>query len=346
MSETMQNSQLNHVMAIKRRIIIIDSTITSMGARLYLTWNSSAIAPSQSSPWHLSRRAHEGCVSTSYAIQKDRVRQSQGWKASYGREPARKRASLHVGISISIPASSRGHCHGTYCSITNHFRENEIVYHMCRSSYRDQESSVAGDPWALLEDFTKAEFTGRAQSTYLSSKGSRQQLREAFLYACQTPESRYGWQPCVHESGGSVTQGSGHGAMMEGRDDDAQGMTTEPKGIHTHSPILVGILSSDIRLAMRSLRDYSKALGAPFLPPTPQGALEGVSGVPAIQGPVYIRYRWFSSSSLENQCTVTRYTGNNRGVLVQFGTLQIGHLPLGLLDEDMKNASPIEENCG
>lgn len=106
-----------------------------------------------------------------------------------------------------------------------------------------------------------------------------------------------------------------------------------PPGHPGHTTVLLGIVASDIRLACRSLRDYCQALQVAYIPPTPQG----FSGpLPSITGSVYIRYN--SASEL---CTVSRYTGRDRGVLVQFGTVQVGHLPLGLLDEEKKAEDPL-----
>ena len=39
-------------------------------------------------------------------------------------------------------------------------------------------------------------------------------------------------------------------------------------------------------------------------------------------------------------CYVSQYEGRDRGVLVQLGQRQVGHLPLGLLDEDMSSPAP------
>mmetsp|Transcript_490 Transcript_490/g.1122 ORF Transcript_490/g.1122 Transcript_490/m.1122 type:complete len:251 (-) Transcript_490:358-1110(-) len=198
-----------------------------------------------------------------------------------------------------------------------------------------QNSANEGlDCWTILQEFTKAEFKGTASTTYLRSKTSREVIRNAFFEAIQSRNDEIQWNPAS-------------------------------------SPVLLGILASDVRLAMRSLRDYTAALSVEFVPP------DSTIPLPQIQGSVYIRYKSSmtttratsppppppSSSHLVDgeqqqeqeqnqdnkkknkndqgerivQCTISSYSGNDRGVLVQLGTLQIGHLPLGLLDEAMAN---------
>ena len=152
--------------------------------------------------------------------------------------------------------------------------------------------------------------------------------------------------------------------------------------------VLLGVLASDVRLAVRSLRDYCEALGLPLLvsgglrrrrrwhachtcvhtpsppppPPTtththphappcpapstsphpphprlqaPESRVPGVAAAPAIVGAVYVKYN--SATAL---CYCTRYEGRDRGVLVQLGRCQLGHLPLGLHDEAMARPPP------
>ena len=151
-----------------------------------------------------------------------------------------------------------------------------------------------------------------------------------------------------------------HPARSEGWDPS----TTPPE-------ILIGILSSDIRLAVRALRDWTSALGVPFVLPksrvrgfviaasgsdalmiasgqltshfnvhqpfatTTVLQVEGVSIISSLSGSVYIKY-----NAVSQQCYVTGYTGKDRGVLLTLGGTLIGHLPLGLLDESMQHAPP------
>eukprot|EP00890_Picochlorum_soloecismus_P002793 jgi/Picsp_1/3514/NSC_06352-R1_hypothetical protein CHLNCDRAFT_133204 [Chlorella variabilis] len=174
------------------------------------------------------------------------------------------------------------------------------------SGSRNSEAS-----WQTLEDFTREEFAGRAATKYLSTRESRHDLKEAFLKAARTPHPSSGWSPMLDQaSSGTDHQGSSQGV------------------------ILLGVVASDVRYAVRSLRDYCNALNIPFVAPVPRG-MTPVPKVPAIVGPVYIRY-----NSSTGQCTITTYSGRDRGVLVQFGSIQVGHLPLGLLDEDMSQPEP------
>jgi len=156
--------------------------------------------------------------------------------------------------------------------------------------------------WELLERFTRSEFQGTAGSTHLATKASRDKLREAFYVAIETPNESIAW-----------------------------------KG-PSQSPVLLGVLSSDIRLALRSLRDYTKAMGVAYVLPKyvgQDGTADASVALPALRGPVYVRFRALPDSA--PQCTVSRYQGEDRGVLVNFGAMQVGHLPLGLLDEDKLN---------
>lgn len=191
-----------------------------------------------------------------------------------------------------------------------HYLRPQLIHHssilslFCRqSTYASNniQSSTATDQqayqpcWALLLEFTKLDATGSSQSM-LNSPNSRTLLKNALLNAIKHPYTPAAWNP-------------------------------------TTPDILLGVLSSDIRLAVRSLRDYCKALEIPFIPP--ESRVPGVEASPMITGGVYIKYNFKSRS-----CNATRYEGRDRGVLVTLGQEQIGHLPLGLFDEDMKEAPP------
>lgn len=97
--------------------------------------------------------------------------------------------------------------------------------------------------------------------------------------------------------------------------------------------VLLGVVASDVRLALRALRDYSAALGLPAA--TPESRVPGHPALPSIAGPVFVKY-----NSATGLCYASRYEGRDRGVLVQLGQAQVGHLPLGLLDEAMANPPP------
>ena len=183
------------------------------------------------------------------------------------------------------------------------------------------ESQSVSSSWQLLEDFTREEFAGRAATKYLSTRESRQNLKEAFRKAARSPHPSSGWSPSMLED-------------QNGRETPGTSSSSDHQGSSSQGVILLGIVASDVRYAIRSLRDYCNALNIPFVVPVPRG-MTPEPKVPAIVGPVYIRY-----NSSTGQCTITAYSGRDRGVLVQFGSIQVGHLPLGLLDEDMSQPEP------
>ncbi|KAK9813162.1 hypothetical protein WJX72_010000 [[Myrmecia] bisecta] len=145
--------------------------------------------------------------------------------------------------------------------------------------------------------FTKAEARGQAQ-TLIDSADKRTTLRNAVLAAAGQPWAVAGWDP----AGGA-------------------------------GQVLLGVLASDVRLAMRALRDYTQALSTPWM--LPECKVSGAASIAAIPGSVYIKY-----NSTTGQCYVTKYDGRDRGVLLQLGQQQVGHLPLGLFDEAMAQAPP------
>lgn len=153
--------------------------------------------------------------------------------------------------------------------------------------------------WSLLNEFTKLDARGLS-SRLVSSKDQRATLRDALLTVVQFPWPQANWNP--------------------NKDDIGTG-------------ILLGVLASDIRLALRSLRDYCEALQVPY--ELPESRIPEVASLPSIRGAVYIKY-----NSKSRQCYVTRYQGKDRGVLISFGTVQIGHLPLGLHDESKLKPAP------
>lgn len=160
------------------------------------------------------------------------------------------------------------------------------------------------ESWNLLKDFTHQQARGLAQHK-LDSKENRAALRHALLTVAENPIPSINWYP-----------------------NNAQ----EP----TPTSLLLGICSSDIRLAMRSLRDYTRAFRVPFV--QPESRVPGCASLPNIRCGVFIKYNSMGSSY------VSVYDGQDRGVLVTLGTEQIGHLPLGLLDEGMNNPPPSLRN--
>lgn len=154
------------------------------------------------------------------------------------------------------------------------------------------------DAWALLHELTRQDVRGQA-AKLLGSADKRRRLRDALLIAASSSLPSAGW---VHDA------------------DPAP-------------EVLLGLMASDVRLAVRALRDWCAALGLPLVAPVSR--VPGVDAVPSITGAVYIKYN--SRTAL---CYVSRYDGRDRGVLVQLGAVQVGHLPLGLHDEAMEAAPP------
>ncbi|KAL4444597.1 hypothetical protein ABPG77_002414 [Micractinium sp. CCAP 211/92] len=111
--------------------------------------------------------------------------------------------------------------------------------------------------WALLEDFTQREARGLAQPL-LDAPEKRRRLRDALLVAAAAPYAPAGWNPEAAASSSAVPE------------------------------VLLGVVASDVRLAVRSLRDYCQALGLPFQ--MPESRVPGVAAAPALVGPVYIKY--------------------------------------------------------
>ncbi|KAA6426201.1 MAG: hypothetical protein FRX49_04053 [Trebouxia sp. A1-2] len=153
------------------------------------------------------------------------------------------------------------------------------------------------DAWALLHKLTKEDIKGKSNHL-TASLDARNLLREAIEVVATNAAPSEGWDPSIQPP-----------------------------------EILLGILSSDIRLAVRALRDWANALHVPFVIPTSR--VEGVSVITSLRGSVYIKY-----NAVSQQCYATQYSGKDRGVLVTFGGSLIGHLPLGLFDESMQRAPP------
>lgn len=103
--------------------------------------------------------------------------------------------------------------------------------------------------------------------------------------------------------------------------------------IPSDNNIILGVLASDIRFGVRSLRDYCTALDISFV--IPESRIPGSPSVPAITGPVYIKL-----NARSQLCYVTLHSGRDRGVLVTLGSEQLGHFPLGMHDEKMTTPPP------
>eukprot|EP00775_Hariotina_reticulata_P009676 gene9676-9834_t len=95
----------------------------------------------------------------------------------------------------------------------------------------------------------------------------------------------------------------------------------------SNAEVLLGVLASESRLAVRALRDWCQALGLHFV--APDCKVAGADSLAAVQGAVYVKYN--SSSKV---CYMSQYRGIDRGVLVQLGPGRLlGHFPLGFWDE-------------
>lgn len=96
--------------------------------------------------------------------------------------------------------------------------------------------------------------------------------------------------------------------------------------------LLLAVLASNEALAARALRDYCDAFGVPYSPPRPRVQAGGV----------FVRLN-AATDAPPPVPTAAPYSGSDRGVLITLGDVQLGHLPLGLLDEGReKEAPPLE----
>lgn len=151
--------------------------------------------------------------------------------------------------------------------------------------------------WQLLKTFTEQEFRGTAQQ-YVRDASSRSRLREALMLAYQHPNTEESWNPALNPE------------------------------------VLLGIVASESRLAIRALRDWCQALELEYV--QPDCKVMGVSSIAGVRGAVYIKY-----NSQSKVCYLTQYKGTDRGVLVQLGPGRLlGHFPLGFFDEQMRNPEP------
>ena len=91
--------------------------------------------------------------------------------------------------------------------------------------------------------------------------------------------------------------------------------------------LLLAVLASDDALAARALRDYCDAFGVAYAPPQPR-----------VRGGVFVKHNPAAVGAPPPRAAP--YAGPDRGVLVTVGDVQVGHLPLGLLDEARQGAPP------
>jgi len=163
----------------------------------------------------------------------------------------------------------------------------------CRGMQDGSAASDAVSAWQLLEDFTKADM--RRPSSVprpFLTVAERATLRDAVLVAVQSANPAEGWFP-----------------------------GSDP------STMLLSVLSGDVRLALRALRDYTSALQLDWI--DPESRVAGAPKLSNIAGTaVYVKYRVAARSAFVSTLTDT----TDRGVLLQLGMRQIGHLPLNLFD--------------
>lgn len=93
--------------------------------------------------------------------------------------------------------------------------------------------------------------------------------------------------------------------------------------------LLLAVLASSEVLAARALRDYGALFGVAYVPPQPR----------VEKGSVFIKLNAAHDTPPPTPCAAP-YTGPDRGVLVTLGDVQVGHLPLGLLDEGRERGAP------
>lgn len=138
-----------------------------------------------------------------------------------------------------------------------------------------------------------------------------------------------------HQGSSESTQETATSASMDSVSSDAQGNSTEEQSVQggTVPLVMIGLMAGDVRIGARAMRDYCQALGLPYS--KPESRVPGVASVASIAGSVYMKY-----NSQNGICYVSQYYGKDRGVLVQLGTEQLGHFPLGLFDEEMKAPPP------
>lgn len=85
---------------------------------------------------------------------------------------------------------------------------------------------------------------------------------------------------------------------------------------------LLGICADNSKEALTALQHWTAALSCDFYMPQ---VLDSKHNLNTLPGPVYIKYNAHSKASY-----VQAYTGKFRGVIVQVGQKQVGHLPLSL----------------
>ncbi len=169
-----------------------------------------------------------------------------------------------------------------------------------------------------------------------------------------------------------------YGENTPGRSSHGASSSTDAE-VMPRDLLLMGIMASDVKLAMRGFRDYCQALGLEFVVPENRvspGKTRMSENLVSICPHTLVRFlqgrrRWpksrvaFISSitqyprcgtaiafktlmsdvrrhTMAQVCYVSPYLGNERGVLLQLGQERLqGHFPLGLWDEEQRNPPPV-----
>jgi hypothetical protein len=166
-----------------------------------------------------------------------------------------------------------------------------------------------------LLDYSRKQFNGRPHHL-TSSKEGRDQLRDLLMTIYSNRPSAF---PSVDAN--------------DANDATSTSNITDESTLRSDL-LLLGIMASDVRLAMRGFRDWCQALELEYV--LPDNRVPGSTSLSEVQGSVYLKY-----NSVSKACYLSPYIGQERGVLLQLGQDRLlGHFPLGLWDEDQSNPPP------
>lgn len=99
------------------------------------------------------------------------------------------------------------------------------------------------------------------------------------------------------------------------------------------STLIISVLSGNIRMALAAMRNFTSALGVDWVEPDVE--VPGVERVSQIQGAVFLKFRVGARAA-----SITELKGSSyRGVLLQIGLRNIGHLPLALFQNQRNSTS-------
>ncbi|GAX81350.1 hypothetical protein CEUSTIGMA_g8781.t1 [Chlamydomonas eustigma] len=164
----------------------------------------------------------------------------------------------------------------------------------------------------MLLDYSRKQFNGRPHHL-TSSREGREELREIIM--------------AIYSSRPSTTP-PGDTNYTPVTSNDAEDTTLRS------DLLLLGIMASDVKMAMRGFRDWCQALNLDYV--LPENRVPGSLSLSEVKGSVYLKY-----NSVSKACYLSPYAGQERGVLLQLGQDRLlGHFPLGLWDEDHSNPTP------